>query len=155
MSIIKGQNLRIELDSKFVAFATSCTVHVSANLEEASTKDTTGDFQSQELTGLSWDVSSDALYTVTSDANGINGEGAFNLILAKQKVKVAFVLTEPGSSMNRGAADGTTTKYIGEAWVSDISINAANRQNVSYTIQLTGDGPLVANTYASSSGYFY
>ena len=148
MGIIKGQNLRIKIGSNFVAFATSCTLHVSANLEEASTKDTTGDFQSQELTGLSWDISTDALYSVTSDANGMNGEGALNLILAKQKVQVSFLQTTPGSDKNRTPITGTV--YSGYAWVSDISVNASNRQNASYTIQLTGDGELVGATQSTS-----
>ena len=149
MGIIKGQNLRLKIGNNFVAFATSCTLHVSANLEEASTKDTTGDFQSQELTGLSWDVSTDALYTVTSDTGGMNGEAALNLVLAKQKVLVTFQQTAANSDKNRGDLSGTT--YSGYAWVSDISINAANRQNASYTIQLTGDGELTTGTPASTS----
>ena len=154
MGIIKGQNLRLKIGNNFVAFATSCTLHVSSNLEEASTKDTTGDFQSQELTGLSWDVSTDALYSVTSDSGAMNGEAALGLILAKQKVTVTFMQTESGSEHNRGSITGTTTKYIGQAWVSDISVNAANRQNASYTIQLTGDGPLTSTNATSSGTYF-
>ena len=41
--------------------------------------------------------------------------------------------------------------FYGWAWVSDIVVNAPNRQNATYTIQLTGDGELKAMTVASSS----
>lgn len=152
MGTLKGQNLRLKVGNKFVAFATSCTIHVSANLEESSTKDTTGDFQNQEVTGLSWDLSTDALFSVTVDSDAQNGENALGLVLAKQKVDVSFLLTVPNSSKNRTIETGT--KWVGQAWVNDISINAANRQNVTYTIQLTGDGPLTTSTASSSNGYF-
>jgi hypothetical protein len=44
MGVIKGQNLRVLIGGKCVAFATSCTVHVSLNLEDSSTKDSTNNF---------------------------------------------------------------------------------------------------------------
>ena len=93
MGVIKGQNLRITIGGKYVAFATSCTVHVSASLEDSSTKDSSdGIFQEQQLTGLSWDISTDALYSVDTDASGINAEGALDAILARQKVNIEFTI---------------------------------------------------------------
>ena len=72
---MKGQNLRIMIGSpaKCVAFATSCTYHLSATLEDASTKDDSGGFQKQEVTGMAGDFSCDALYSVNSDTGAING----------------------------------------------------------------------------------
>lgn len=136
---MKGQNLRIKIGGKFVAYATSCTVHVSTTLEDSSTKDTTNNFTSQELTGLSWDVSCDAIYSVAADQTGVNGIDALDLVLAQQKVEVEFV---QASGTNNRTPESGAAKYTGNAWVNDISINAPNRQNVSYTIQLTGDGEL-------------
>lgn len=84
MGVIKGQNLRISIGGKFIVFATSCTLHVSAKLEDSSTKDSTGDWDEQEITGMSWDISTDALYSVDKDTNGVNGEDAIDMILAKR-----------------------------------------------------------------------
>ncbi len=146
MGVIKGQNLRILLGGKCVAFATSCTVHVSLNLEESSTKDSTNNFTEQTPTGISWDMSCDALYSVDADATGVNAISALDTVLAQQKVQVQFEQTQ--GEKNRVAVSGGAV-YSGYAWVNDISINAANRQNTSYTIQLTGDGQL-AKTNAGS-----
>ena len=148
MGIIKGQNLRITLGGKFVAFATSCTVHVSQNLEESSTKDSTNAATEQTPTGISWDMSCDALYSVDADATGVNGVNALDTVLAQAKVQVQFEQTE--GDKNRVAVSGGAV-YSGYAWVNDISINAANRQNTSYTIQLTGDGQLAKTTAGSLS----
>ena len=147
MGVIKGQNLRLKIAGKFVGFATSCTVHVSASLEDSSTKDSSdGIFQEQQLTGLAWDISTDALYSVDTDATGINAEGALDAILARQKVEIEFTSTV--GTNNRQA---TGHKYTGQAWINDISINAANRQNASYSLQAQGTGPLTKSNGPSSS----
>lgn len=147
MGVIKGQNLRIKIAGKFVGFATSCTVHVSASLEDSSTKDSSdGIFQEQQLTGLAWDISTDALYSVDTDATGINAEGALDAILARQKVDIEFTGTV--GTNNRQA---TGHKYTGQAWINDISINATNRQNASYSLQAQGTGALTKSNGPSSS----
>ena len=147
MGVIKGQNLRITIGGKYVAFATSCTVHVSASLEDSSTKDSSdGIFQEQQLTGLSWDISTDALYSVDTDASGINAEGALDAILACQKVNIEFTGTV--GTNNRQA---TGHKYSGQAWINDVSVNAANRQNASYSLQAQGTGALTKSNGPSSS----
>jgi hypothetical protein len=148
MEVIKGQNLRLLIGGKCVAFATSCTVHASLNLEESSTKDSTNNFTEQTPTGISWDMSCDALYSVDADATGVNGINALDTVLAQQKVQVQFEQTQ--GEKNRVAVSGGAV-YSGYAWVNDISINAANRQNTSYTIQLTGDGQLAKTTAGSLS----
>ena len=148
MGVIKGQNLRVLIGGKYVAFATSCTVHASLNLEESSTKDSTNNYTEQTPTGISWDMSCDALYSVDTDATGVNGINALDTVLAQQRVQVQFEQTQ--GEKNRVAVSGGAV-YSGYAWINDISINAANRQNTSYTIQLTGDGELAKTTAGSLS----
>ena len=120
---------------------------MSASLEDSSTKDSSdGIFQEQQLTGLSWDISTDALYSVDTDASGINAEGALDAILARQKVNIEFTGTV--GTNNRQA---TGHKYSGQAWINDVSVNAANRQNASYSVQAQGTGPLSKSNGPSSS----
>ena len=57
---------------KCIAMATSCTFHIGTSLEDSSTKDSTGDWQEQEVVGLNWDASCDSLVTLVD--NGSNGE---------------------------------------------------------------------------------
>ena len=148
MGVIKGQQLRLTLAGKFIAFSTNCTVHTSLNLEESSTKDSTNNFTEQTPTGISWDMSCDALYSVDADTTGKNGVDALDMVLAQQRVLVQFEQTQ--GEKNRVPVAGGVV-YSGYAWVNDISINAANRQNTSYTIQLTGDGPLTKGNVSSSA----
>lgn len=140
---MKGQNLRILIGSpaKYVAFSTSCTYHLSATLEDSSTKDDAGGFQKQEVTGMAGDISCDALYSVDTDATGINGTDALDMLLQGQEVDVEFSPTT--GDKNRTA---TGTKYTCKALVNDISINAPNRQNVTYSIQMQMNSKPVKST---------
>lgn len=61
MGAYKGQNLRVFMGGKVIAGATSCTVHLAAQVEDASTKDSPDGWAVNECTGLSWDVATDAL----------------------------------------------------------------------------------------------
>ena len=132
---MKGQNLRIFIKqgsgaAKCVAFSTSCSYHLSATLEDSSTKDDIGGFQKQEVTGMAGDFSCDALYSVDTDASGVNGEDALDMILAGQEVTVEFSATN--GDKNRTA---TGNKYTCQAIINDISIQSQNRNNVTYSIQ--------------------
>ena len=140
MSTIKGQNLRILVGGKCVAMATSCTFHVSAQLEDSSTKDSVGDWQEQEVTGLSWDAQTDSL--VTLEDNGTNGElpqDLLGLIINKTKVTITFDQT---AGANNRVGQNSAIKRTGDAYVTDVTITAQNRQNSTFSAKLTGTGPL-------------
>ena len=140
MSTIKGQNLRILVGGKCVAMATSCTFHVSAQLEDSSTKDSVGDWQEQEVTGLSWDAQTDSL--VTLEDNGTNGElpqDLLGLIISKTKVTITFDQT---AGANNRVGQNSAIKRTGDAYVTDVTITAQNRQNSTFSAKLTGTGPL-------------
>ena len=146
MGVIKGQNLRLLIGGKCVAFSTSCTVHASLNLEDSSSKDSTNNFTEQTPTGISWDMSCDALFSVDADATGVNGIAALDMVLAQSKVQVQFEQTQ--GEKNRVPVTGSVA-YSGYGWVNDISVNAGNRANTSYTIQIQGDGQLTKSTLAA------
>ena len=140
MGTIKGQNLRVMVGGKCIAMATSCTFHVSAQLEDSSTKDSVGDFQEQEVTGLSWDAQTESL--VTLEDNGTNGElpqDLLSLMINKTKVTLTFDQT---SGTNNRVAQNSVIKKTGQAYITDMSVQAANRQNSTLSVQFTGTGPL-------------
>ncbi len=140
MGTIKGQNLRVMVGGKCIAMATSCTFHVSAQLEDSSTKDSVGDFQEQEVTGLSWDAQTESL--VTLEDNGTNGELPQDLLsLMINKTKVTLTFDQTAGTNNR-VAQNSVIKKTGDAYITDVNITAANRQNSTCSVQFTGTGPL-------------
>lgn len=140
MGTIKGQNLRVMVGGKCIAMATSCTFHVSAQLEDSSTKDSVGDFQEQEVTGLSWDAQTESL--VTLEDNGTNGELPQDLLsLMINKTKVTLTFDQTAGTNNR-VGQNSVIKKTGDAYITDMSVQAANRQNSTLSVQFTGTGPL-------------
>jgi len=140
MATIKGQNLRVMVGGKCIAMATSCTFHISAQVEDSSTKDDANDFANNEVTGLSWDAQTEFLVTLTD--NGVNGElptDLMSLILNKTKVTLTFDQT---AGTNNRTGQNSAIKRSGQAYLTDYSLSAQNRQNSTLSCQFTGTGPL-------------
>ena len=140
MATIKGQNLRVMVGGKCIAMATDCTFHISAQVESASTKDDANDFEVNEVTGLSWDAQTNSLVTLTD--NGVNGElptDLMSLIINKTKVTLTFDQT---AGTNNRTGQNSAIKRSGEAYLTDYSLSAQNRQNSTLSCQFTGTGPL-------------
>lgn len=125
---------------KCIAMATSAQFHISAELQDSSSKDSVGDWQEQDVTGLSWDAQTDSL--VTLEDNGTNGElpqDILSLIINKTKVTLTFDQT---AGANNRVGQNSVIKKTGEAYVSDVQITAQNRQNSTMTVQFQGTGAL-------------
>lgn len=140
MGIIKGQNLRVMVGGKCIAMATSCQIHIGTQLEDSSTKDSTGDWQEQEVTGLNWDATTDSL--VTLEDNGTNGElpqDLMSLIINKTLVTLTFDQT---AGTNNRVGQNSVIKRSGSAYLTDYNLTAPNRQNSTLNCKFTGTGPL-------------
>lgn len=140
MSTIKGQNLRVMVGGKCIAMATSCQFHIAAQLEDSSTKDSTGDWQEQEVTGLSWDASTESLVTLSD--NGTNGElpqDILSLIINKTLVTLTFDQT---AGTNNRTGQNAAIKRSGSAFVNDVNITAQNRANSTLSVKFIGTGAL-------------
>jgi len=140
MGTIKGQNLRVMVGGKCIAMATSCQIHIGTQLEDSSTKDSTGDWQEQEVTGLNWDVTTDSL--VTLEDNGANGElpqDLMSLIINKTLVTLTFDQT---AGTNNRVGQNSAIKRTGSAYLTDYNLTAPNRQNSTLNCKFTGTGAL-------------
>ena len=125
---------------KCVAMATSCQIHIGTQLEDSSTKDSTGDWQEQEVTGLNWDATTDSL--VTLEDNGTNGElpqDLMSLIINKTLVTLTFDQT---AGTNNRVGQNSVIKRTGSAYLTDYNLTAPNRQNSTLNCKFTGTGPL-------------
>ena len=140
MGTIKGQNLRVMVGGKCIAMATSCQIHIGTQLEDSSTKDSAGDWQEQEVTGLNWDATTDSL--VTLEDNGTNGElpqDLMSLIINKTLVTLTFDQT---AGTNNRVGQNSAIKRTGSAYLTDYNLTAPNRQNSTLNCKFTGTGAL-------------
>lgn len=142
MSIIKGQNLRLFIQTeggtlKCIAAATDCSVNINANLEESSTKDSTNDWQQQECTGKSWDCSTNALVVIDAAEDGATAFDIASMVGQKITVK----LQQTNGEKNREAVSAGKN-LTGQGIISSWSLTAGNRQNATYSVSISGNGQL-------------
>ena len=145
-SYTKGQFVRLFLSgdntaapATVIAAAKTLSLHVSTSLEASTTKDTTGDYEIYEPTALTYDISTGALVksyeTITSQvASKVLGD-LEDIYEAGTPVK--WKIANTGGTNNRTAS---STIVSGSAVLTQLTINAPNRQNADYTAQLNGYG---------------
>ena len=145
-SYTKGQYVRLFLGSDntttpvaVVAASKSLQVHVSLSLEDSTTKDTTGDWQVQEPTGLSYDISTNALVrsgeTITS---GVTAQDVASLeTIYEASTPVKFQIANVSGANNRTKG---SVIMSGSVIVSQLTLTGQNRNNAVYDASLTGWG---------------
>lgn len=145
-SYTKGQFVRLFLGndntaepSRVIAFSKQLQVHVSLQMEDATTKDTEGNFQIQEPTGLSYDITSNALVrggdTITSQVQAQGLSEIESIFEAGTPVKFRIANTSGANNRTIGAVI-----MSGSVIVSQLEIQAQNRTNAQYSTTLNGYG---------------
>ena len=142
--ILKGQNFRIlKFDSttekfKCVGMATNCTVTLTNNTDDASTKDDVGLAAKPTMTSQSWGVSVESLDV--SDA-------AAMLTAIKSLTPFTLMWDETSTTDNQTCVQ-VTYQRIGTAYLNDATFNFNDRENATKSLQFTGNGPLTHDTTA-------
>lgn len=142
----KGQFVRLFLGSdntdtpaKVIAGAKQLSLHVSMTLEDATTKDTDGDWTIQEPTQLAFDISTTALVrsndTITSAVQAQGLSDLESIYEASSPVKFQIANVSGDNQRTKGAVI-----ISGSVIISTLTLNGPNRQNADYTAQLTGYG---------------
>ena len=143
-SYTKGQFVRLFLSNSsnpalVVAGAKTLQLHVSMSLEDATTKDTPGTWQVQEPTGLSYDISTNALVasneTITS---AVGGQTLATLMDFYESSTLLYWQIANVSGDNQRTKGSVIVS--GQARIGSITVNAANRQVATYDTQLSGYG---------------
>ena len=147
-SYTKGETVRLYLSdnntdapSKVIAAARTLSLHVSLTMESSSTKDTPGDYDIQEPTGLSYDISTSALVRGSDTIeSGVPAGQALSDIetIYEGSAPVKWKIANVTGTNHRSAG---ATIVSGSAIVSQLTLNGPNRQAADYTCQLTGYGP--------------
>ena len=146
-TFIKGQFVRLFLSknntdtpANVVLAPKSLSLHVSLSLEDATTKDTEGDWQVQEPTGLSYDISINALIksgeTITSSVPAVSLTDLQDIYEASEPVKWEIAHTSGANNRTKGEVI-----CAGSAVLTALNISAQNRTVCKYDATFSGFGP--------------
>ncbi len=126
--------------ANLIAYSTNATLNINHSTRSTSNKESGGWEESME--GVrSWDVSCDALYAwLEPDGTALTKTSLSDMFTTYMYTRTEFELVWGKGYMASG--DGWT-KYTGNAWISSISINGANEDTATFTVNFQGTGELV------------
>lgn len=125
--------------AKVIALATEMTLHLSAQTEDSTTKDTTdtnGDWNEYDVTQRSGDIQFGALVGVGTDAGGKSFADMIN--------QVSDTIVNWKVVMTSGANNRVVGKTVcsGQGKLTNLQASAQNRQNATYRGTLNIYGPV-------------
>lgn len=135
--ILKGQNFRLLYrtgtnDFKVFAKATSCTVNLTGNTENAEHKDVLGMASMPTIVSKAWSLSVDSLEVTDYD---------MLLSLTKDFVKITVEWDETSTTDNQTPQSEAFSRR-GEAYINDMTLVFNDREISTKNLQMTGTGAL-------------
>ena len=141
----KGQFVRLFISdiaspANVIAGAKTLSLHISLSLESKTSKDTEGTFDVQEPTGLSYDISTNAL---VESGESITSEVQSELISSMMDYYDDSDLLYWQIANVSGDNNRTKGNIIcsGQCQIASLAINAAVKQAATYDASLVGYGP--------------
>lgn len=140
----KGQNFRLFVNMKCVAGAKSCTIEETAELEDISTKDSTGMAKQSTMKSQSWNGSVDALVINETDQTGTTLSDLLTQVLTCNNALLEY--NETSGSQNRTVSSDSELKVSGTALINDFTLKATHGEEISLSCKFAGWGPLTKRT---------
>ena len=138
--IFNGTNLVVLVGTEVVAHSTSCSLSVSVDLPDSTTKSSQG--WADQIGGLkSWSLTTDGLATVDpTGATYIVGD-IFTALAARTAVTVKFTTVSTGSTVIAG-----DLVWSGLAFIESLDVTADMESPATYSVSFTGTGVLTQGT---------
>ena len=138
----KGQNFRCFIDDKCVAAAKTCSFEETAELEDTSTKDSSGSAKNNSTKSKSWNGSVDALVLNTEDTGAQALNYFIKQIVSGKSVSVKFTETEGDQNRTPVADENNEIKVTGSALINDVTIKSTVNEEITLAIKFMGYGPI-------------
>lgn len=129
-----GQNFRVFVAGAAVPEATNCSITLQGNMDDASTKDSTGGWNEEEMTSKQWSVQVDNV-----DASLASLRALITRFNSDAKTTVGWDQTS--GAQNREAQNADFARS-GQAILNDLTIQADNRTTIQVSCQYQGSGAL-------------
>ena len=159
-NIIKGNDLMVftkigKGTVHSLAFATSHQLTLTADAAEISTKDH-GKYKAKEITGVSWSMSTDNLYTVSTFnelfeawTNGTLVQVYFTLKNNTELAGNPATVNLPGDTNDTWHPSTTEEGFYGQAYITSLSATAASGDNATFSATFDGVGKIVKGVYGA------
>lgn len=146
-NITKGDELMVFMGGTALAFATAHTLTINGNTIDTSSKDH-GFWGSSQVGNLTWEVTTDNLYTVA------DYDRLYDAMIAKTPVEIVFAPASNYDENGLRVVGGRVQAWVpgagrkGDAVITSLVANANTGENATFTATFTGNGPLTKVTPA-------
>lgn len=143
--VINGGDLMLFIGGKSIAFATSHKLSINVETVETSSKDTGGKWVSKAARKISWNCSTENLYS--NDGEGVNFDQLFDMLVARNEIEAVFCLEKDYTNKADEVPEGgwipsTAGTYSGKVIITALEANAPNGDNATFTASFEGVGAL-------------
>lgn len=144
---VLGKDVMLFINGKAIALATSCKLSTSSETIDTQSKDS-GIWMEKDVKKLSWNMSSENLFSAEEGVNGY--DVLFALYLKRQPVEVKFGIAANADADEVPAAGWTlpAAPYSGKALITSLELNAPDGDKATFSANFEGTGPLTKDTPA-------
>lgn len=148
--VINGGDLMLFIGGKSIAFATSHKLSINVETVETSTKDSGGKWVSKAARKISWNCSTENLYS--NDGEGVSFDQLYDMLVAREEVEAVFSLKkETAESVpTNGWTNAESGTYSGKVIITALEANAPNGDNATFTASFEGVGELKKTVTATA-----
>ena len=137
---MRGQNFRLEINNIAIAAATTMNYETTVDMEDTSSKDTTGNWKEETPRMKKWQGSCDSLMLIEQP---IGAQGLIQLLgMVVTGTPVDCSFTETAGAQNRVNATSKTLARSGQLLINDLTVTFENGQTPKISFKFLGYGPL-------------
>lgn len=134
MSKVKGQNFRILKDSAVIPEATNCSITLTANTEDVTTKDDVSLYTKEQVVSTSWQAQVDTFQATVAQLKAV-----ITMFNAAAAVGIGWDQTDVEDNET---AENASFARDGDAILNDFSMQFDDRTTVATSLQFQGTGAL-------------
>jgi len=137
--IVYGGNLMIFIASQPIAFSTSASLSISAEVREASSKDS-ANWKDKSAGRFEWSCSTDGLYNMSTSGTTQSINDLYAYFTGGTAVTVSFA-SKTGTTPS-WTVDSSVKYFTGSAVITSFEFTGADGETSTYSISLEGSGEL-------------
>ena len=145
---VLGKDLMLFVGGKAIALATSCKLSMSAETIDTQSKDS-GIWTEKDIKKLSWNCSSENLFSADTDANSY--DKLFALMIAREPIEIKLGIpanADSGELPSGGWTPPTAGVYSGNVLITSLELNAPDGDKATFSANFEGTGALAKDKAA-------
>lgn len=136
-----GQNFRVFEGSAVINEAVSCQVAITSSVEDSSTKDSPSGYAKSQMASRGWNAQVETFDVAVAQLRSWISRFNNQQITSSGNTGIVIGWDQTSGNENKTLENADIARS-GNAWLTDISLQANNRQTCRLSLQFTGNGAL-------------